>query len=105
MKKNWISIAASVVMCSSLLLTSCGGESGENANMPPESTHGDTRETGADITGDVPGTGAEDTTGAITGGIHTTAGSTTATTTTAGTDAGTTTGTTSGTTSGATTDR
>lgn len=58
MKKK-LNILATILFTSSLLLTSCGGEYGENAEMPPESTTGETQETGADISGDKPGTGAD----------------------------------------------
>jgi hypothetical protein len=47
--------------CSLVSCGGTGGETGENASMPPESLEGETRETGADITGDKPGTGTSDT--------------------------------------------
>ncbi|TXK51570.1 hypothetical protein FVR03_03300 [Pontibacter qinzhouensis] len=64
MKNKLKLILASLFIGSSLSLASCGGtggDSGENASMPPESLEGETRETGADITGDMPGTGTSDT--------------------------------------------
>jgi hypothetical protein len=100
MKKQWISMAVALFMGSSLLLTSCGGNNGD---MPPESTTGDTQETGIEDPNDPMGTTTGDTVG--TSGITTgtTAGTTTGTTTgTTGTTTGGTTGTT-GTTTGGTT--
>lgn len=58
MKKKIIYLASAVLFSTSLFLTSCGGNNGD---MPPETTTGDNRETGVDGTGDLPGTGAEDT--------------------------------------------
>ncbi|MFT2008388.1 hypothetical protein ACMA1I_06915 [Pontibacter sp. 13R65] len=84
MKNKLKLILATLFIGSSLSLASCGGtggESGENASMPPESLEGDTRETGADITGDQPGTGTSDTlstnatgTGTDSAGLGTTTG-------------------------------
>lgn len=59
MKKKLIYVASAALLSTSLFLTSCGGNNGD---MPPETTTGDNRETGVDGTGDLPGTGAEDTT-------------------------------------------
>ena len=60
--KNKRNILASVCFVSMLLLASCGsGEYGENADMPPESQTGNTQETGMEGSGDLPGTGANDT--------------------------------------------
>jgi hypothetical protein len=110
MNKQWTSIAASFVVGSALLLASCG-EGGNNSDMPPESTQGNTQETGVEGNGyvmpeDTAGMEGNTTTGSTTG---TTAGTTTGTTagsttgTTAGTTNGTTTATTAGTTAGSTT--
>ncbi|WP_139308001.1 hypothetical protein [Pontibacter flavimaris] len=54
-----IRIATTALFAGSLVfLTSC--ESGaNNTEMPPESTQGETQETGAPIDGDKPGTGAD----------------------------------------------
>jgi len=60
MKNKWITSIPAVLIGSALLLGSC--ESGENREMPPESTSGDTQETGVEGSGDLPGTGDEDTT-------------------------------------------
>ncbi|WP_266204229.1 hypothetical protein [Pontibacter kalidii] len=54
-----IKYTAAVLFSASLLLISCGGEHGGNTEMPPESTTGETQETGAPIDGDKPGTGAD----------------------------------------------
>lgn len=60
MKKKLIYLASAGLLSTSLLLTSCGGNNGD---MPPETTTGENnRETGVEGTGDLPGTGAEDTT-------------------------------------------
>jgi len=59
MKKKLIYLASAALVSTSLFLTSCA--EGENGDMPPESTTGDTQETGVEGTGDLPGTGAEDT--------------------------------------------
>ncbi|MHC2991995.1 lipoprotein [Pontibacter sp. HJ8] len=107
MNKQLTSIAASFLMGSALLLASCG-EGGNNSDMPPESTQGNTQETGVEGNGyvmpeDTGGLEGSTTTGSTTG---TTAGTTTGTTTgssTTGTTAGTTNGTTAGTTAGSTT--
>lgn len=58
MKNRLLYMASAALMSTSLFLTSCGGNNGD---MPPESTTGDTQETGVEGTGDLPGTGAEDT--------------------------------------------
>ncbi|AKD03366.1 hypothetical protein POKO110462_05250 [Pontibacter korlensis] len=52
------SITSAVFAGSLLLLTSCGGN---NGSMPPESTTGDTNETGVQGSGDLPGTGDDET--------------------------------------------
>ncbi len=88
MKNKWISGVATLFLGSSLFLASCGGNNGD---MPQENTEGNNRETGVEGTGDLPGTGAEDTTGMGTDTTTTSAGGTTS-----GTTAGTTTGTTTG---------
>ncbi|WP_114781468.1 hypothetical protein [Botryobacter ruber] len=59
MKNKRNSVLAALFLGTSLFLASC---TGENTEMPPESTHGNTQETGVEGTGDLPGTGAEDTT-------------------------------------------
>ncbi|WP_276498002.1 hypothetical protein [Pontibacter litorisediminis] len=59
MKAKRIRTTAAALFSASLLLASCGGEYGENTEMPPESTTGETQETGAPIDGDKPGTGAD----------------------------------------------
>lgn len=56
-----INVIAAAFITSSLLLVSCG-ETGENRDMPPESTTGNTQETGVEGSGDQPGTAADDTT-------------------------------------------
>jgi len=58
MKKK-INFAAAIIMASALTLTAC--DTGENREMPPESTTGDTQETGVEGSGDMPGTAADDT--------------------------------------------
>ncbi|WP_299825159.1 hypothetical protein [uncultured Pontibacter sp.] len=59
MKKK-INILATILISATMALASCGGgEYGENAEMPPESTTGETNETGVDGSGDLPGTGAD----------------------------------------------
>lgn len=63
MKKKLIYMAGAAFLSTSFFLTSCGGNNGD---MPPETTTGDNRETGVEGTGDLPGTGAEDTTNMIT---------------------------------------
>lgn len=63
MKKKLTYIASVALLSTSLSLTSCGGNNGD---MPPETTNGDNRETGVDGTGDLPGTGADDTTNMMT---------------------------------------
>ncbi|MEJ8758162.1 hypothetical protein WG947_14205 [Pontibacter sp. H259] len=60
MKKK-INFAATILMASGLMLASCG-ETGENSDMPPESTTGNTQETGVEGSGDQPGTAADDST-------------------------------------------
>ena len=55
-----INFAAAILMASALMLASCG-ETGENRDMPPESTTGNTQETGVEGSGDMPGTAADDT--------------------------------------------
>ncbi|MBC5773874.1 hypothetical protein H8S95_07350 [Pontibacter sp. KCTC 32443] len=52
-------IAAVLLLSVPLLLTAC--DTGENRDMPPESTTGNTQETGVEGSGDLPGTAAEDT--------------------------------------------
>ncbi|RAU83675.1 hypothetical protein [Pontibacter arcticus] len=76
MRKNSISILAAVLVSASLSLTACGGNNGD---MPPETTTGDTQETGVEGSGDLPGTGAADSaevdeTGAETGAHGATTG-------------------------------
>ncbi|MDX5421355.1 MAG: hypothetical protein LPK07_11095 [Hymenobacteraceae bacterium] len=62
MSKKTMNILASAFISSSLLLFSCGGEYGENTEMPPESQVGETNETGPDeLSGDLPGTGMDTT--------------------------------------------
>ncbi|MER2996076.1 hypothetical protein [Pontibacter populi] len=56
-----LNILAAACITSTMLLASCG-ETGDNSDMPSESTTGDTQETGVEGTGDLPGTGADDTT-------------------------------------------
>lgn len=94
-------MAAALLMGTTLMLTSCA--EGNNGDMPPESTTGDTQITGPE----------DDMTDTMDAGAATTAGGTTAGTTTTGTTAGgatgattagtTTTGSTTGTTDGTTT--
>ncbi|MBJ6117022.1 hypothetical protein JAO76_02390 [Pontibacter sp. BT310] len=60
MNKKIYAIAAAFIT-STMLLASCG-ETGENSDMPPESTTGNTQETGVEGSGDMPGTGADDST-------------------------------------------
>ncbi|WP_187261027.1 hypothetical protein [Pontibacter beigongshangensis] len=84
MKSKLKLIMMALFFGSSLSLASCGGsgvETGENASMPPESLEGNTRETGVDGTGDMPGTGTSDTlstnatgTGTDSAGLGTTTG-------------------------------
>ena len=61
MKKKIRKILNLSVLCAPLLLVACGGEYGENAEMPPESQTGQTNETGVEGSGDMPGTAADDT--------------------------------------------
>ena len=60
MKNKPTSVLAALLLGASLFMASCSP--GENTEMPPESTHGNTQETGVEGTGDLPGTGSEDTT-------------------------------------------
>ena len=53
-------IAATLAFSAPLLFTAC--DTGENRELPPESTTGDTQETGVEGSGDLPGTAADDTT-------------------------------------------
>ena len=53
-------MAATLVLTAPLLFTAC--DTGENRELPPESTTGDTQETGVKGSGDLPGTEADDTT-------------------------------------------
>ena len=113
---------ATGALCSALAFSSCS--QGDNNKMPPDSTQGNTRVTGVEGTGDLPGTGTSDTlstnamgTGTDSAGItsgtttgttsgkptETTTGSTTTTSGTATTAGGTTGRTTSGSATGATT--
>ena len=86
MKRQHITVAAALLMGASIGLSSCA--EGNNGDMPPESTSGDTQITGPedDMTDTMNASGS---TGATTAGTTTT-GSTT------GTTAGTTTGGTTG---------
>ncbi|NDK54674.1 hypothetical protein [Pontibacter fetidus] len=59
--KQRINVIGAALITSSMLLASCG-ETGENSDMPPESTTGNTQETGIEGSGDQPGTAADDTT-------------------------------------------
>lgn len=96
MKKQYITLAAAICIGATLSLSSCA--EGNNGDMPPESTSGDTQITGPedDMTDTLDASGS---TGATTAGTTTT-GSTTGTTdgTTTGTTGSTTGGTTGGTT-------
>ena len=56
-----INLLAAAFITSTMLLASCGGEYGENTDSPPESTTGNTQETGVEGSGDLPGTAADDT--------------------------------------------
>ena len=60
MKTRFKQIAATLVFTAPLLFTAC--DTGENRELPPESTTGDTQETGVEGSGDLPGTAADDTT-------------------------------------------
>ncbi|WP_460924548.1 hypothetical protein [Pontibacter brevis] len=99
MKRIWISMVATMFMGTSVMMTSCGGNNGD---MPPETTTGETQETGIEDPASPMGT----TTGDTVGTYGTTAGGTTAGTTAGGTTTGTTAGGTTtggGTTAGGTT--
>lgn len=52
MKKRLIFMASAALLSTTLFLTSCA--EGNNGDMPPESTTGDTQETGVEGTGYVP---------------------------------------------------
>ena len=60
MKTKRIKLATAIFAGSLFFLASC--ETGaNNTEMPPESTQGNTRETGSSIDGDKPGTGDDST--------------------------------------------
>ncbi len=60
MKKK-INMLAAALITSSMILVSCGGEYGENAESNTGNYEDQTQETGSDLTGDQPGTAADDT--------------------------------------------
>jgi hypothetical protein len=57
MKITRNTFAVALLFGAATLFTACG----ENSDMPPESTTGNTQETGIEGTGDMPGTAADDT--------------------------------------------